>query len=76
MMPAWLDSADLSRQSRWELFSRSSGKHSEQEFWAVEVEQRKEVEEGALIWAEEDGQSRHSSYQLSDTSDCLTVSTL
>ena len=58
MMPAWLDSADLSHQSsRWELFSRSSGKHSEPESWAVEVEQRLEVEEVALTWVEEDGLS-------------------
>ena len=51
-----LPSADFS-QSRWDWFSRSSGKHSEPESGAVEVEQRLEVEEVALTWVEEDGLS-------------------
>ena len=55
-MPALLPSADFS-QSRWDWFSRSSGKHSEPESGAVEVEQRLEVEEVALTWVEEDGLS-------------------
>ena len=51
-MPALLCSEDLS-QSRPDLFFRSSCKYSEMEFWGVEVEQRREVVEGALIWVEE-----------------------
>ena len=51
-MPALLHSEDLS-QSRLDLFSRSSCKYSEMEFWGVEVEQRREVVEGALMLVEE-----------------------
>ena len=50
-------SEDLSQQSRLDLFSRSSGKYSEMEFWEVEVERRMEEVEGALIWVEEVGLS-------------------
>ena len=56
-MPALLHSQDLSQQSHLDLFSRSSGKYPELEFWEVEGEQRMEVVEGVLIWVEEVGLS-------------------